>query len=273
MVSILNLYMDDSGTRHPDRNPGRVPQHGYDWFNLGGILVKEEDEESIREQHSAFCASWHVPAPLRSADIRSRSGKFHWLNELSPNERDRFYEELYQLLASVPVLGIACVIDRPGYNHRYRERYGRQRWLLCKTAFSVAVERSLKHAERLGRKLKVYIERCDKETDAMVKGYYNDLRQQGMPFSTEVSAKYVPLQAEKIGKTLYDFKTKDKTSPMIQLADLYLWPMCIGGYDKSNRPYSRLMSDRKLMDAHLHPADISVLGIKYSCFELVSPKP
>jgi hypothetical protein len=37
-------------------------------------------------------------------------------------ERDRFYEELYQFMRDAPVVGLACVVDRPGYNHRYRER-------------------------------------------------------------------------------------------------------------------------------------------------------
>ncbi|CAN0497278.1 unnamed protein product, partial [Phaeothamnion confervicola] len=52
---------------------------------------------------------------------------------------------------------------------------------------------------------------------------------------------------------------------MIQLADLYLWPMSIGGYHKSNRTYARLIEDRKLIDCHLSAGDVSMLGIKYSC--------
>ena len=44
----MHFYMDDSGTRNPDRHPGRTPAHGYDWFALGGVLIKQEDEESAR---------------------------------------------------------------------------------------------------------------------------------------------------------------------------------------------------------------------------------
>jgi hypothetical protein len=41
-----------------------------------------------------------------------------------------------------PALGLACVIDRPDYNHRYKEKYADERWSLCKTAFTIAVERA-----------------------------------------------------------------------------------------------------------------------------------
>jgi hypothetical protein len=44
MPKILNFYLDDSGTRHPDHKQGKRAAHGYEWFALGGILVKEEDE-------------------------------------------------------------------------------------------------------------------------------------------------------------------------------------------------------------------------------------
>ena len=272
MVDVLHLYMDDSGSRHPDHKLGRTPKHGYDWFGLGGILVRHEDENVVRRLHADFCARWKIEAPLRSADIRARSGPFHWLQTLKPDQLDQFHEELYQLLARAPLLGIACTVDRPGYNHRYREKYGRQRWPLCKTAFSVAVERSAKYARSQNRRLKIYVERCDKKTDRVMRGYYDDLRKNGMPFGQDTSDKYGPLTAEHLRHTLYDFGTKNKSSPMDQLADLYLWPMCMGGYDKSNRPYARLMRDRKLIDATLNGEDIPALGIKYSCFDLVTPK-
>ena len=45
MSEIINFYIDDSGTRHPDKKSGRRPAHGYDYFSLGGVLVNEKDEE------------------------------------------------------------------------------------------------------------------------------------------------------------------------------------------------------------------------------------
>lgn len=271
MVQVMHFYMDDSGTRHPDRKIGRKPSHGYDWFGLGGVLIRQEDEEVARSLHSTFCRKWNVTKPLHSAEIRSMSGAFAWLGTACAKKRQAFLEDLYQLMAQSPLVGTACVIDRPGYNHRYLDKYGRDRWLLCKTAFSVAVERTTKFADSQGYKLKVFVERSDRKTDKTVKDYYDALRSEGMPFSSGNSSIYAPLSADKFGEVLYEFRTKNKSSPVMQLADLFLWPMCIGGYDRENRPHKRLLADRKLIDCILPAATVPMLGIKYSCWELVEP--
>jgi hypothetical protein len=90
-----------------------------------------------------------------------------------------------------------------------------------------------------------------------------------MPFAKDNSDKYGPLTPEQLAQTLYEFKTKQKTSPMAQLADLYLWPICMGGDHASNRPYQRLTDDGKLIDCHLREDERPMLGSKYSCFENV----
>jgi len=94
-----------------------------------------------------------------------------------------------------------------------------------------------------------------------------------MPFDKDTSRKYGPLTQAQFAATLYDFKTKHKTSPMAQLADLYLWPICMGGYHKGNRPYERLKEDGKLIECVLSADAIDALGSKYSCFENVAVKP
>jgi len=38
---------------------------------------------------------------------------------------------------------------------------------------------------------------------------------------------------------------------MAQLADLYLWPICTGGYHTSSRPCQRLTDDGKLIDCRI----------------------
>ncbi|WP_157213387.1 DUF3800 domain-containing protein [Rhizobium sp. CF122] len=100
-------------------------------------------------------------------------------------------------------------------------------------------------------KLRVHPERCNKAEDANLEGYYKALKAEGMPFAKDNSDKYGPLTPEQLTQTLYEFKTKQKTSPMAQLADLYLWPICMGGYHASNRPYQRLTDDGKLIDCHI----------------------
>jgi len=267
MADILNFYLDDSGTRHPDHKPPLSSASGRDWFALGGVLVREEEEAEARALHQAFCETWRVRDPLHSYEIRQHSRRFAWLEHIQPAGRDRFLEQLAAFLVNAPVTGLACVVDRPGYNHRYREQYGRDRWLLCKTAFAVVVERAAKFADEKGCRLRVLPERSCKPDERTLKGYYDCLKSEGMPFATTTSGKYAPLAAPDFRRILYDFKYK--SSPMAQIADLYLYPMCRGGYPGTYEPYERLRSENKLIDCLLPPADLPTRGIKYSCFDLV----
>lgn len=61
-------------------------------------------------------------------------------------------------------------------------------------------------------------------------------------------------------------KRRTKKVPMLQVADLVLYPMAKAGYDPSYGPYVRPMEKGKLIDAVLLEVDRARLGIKYSCF-------
>jgi hypothetical protein len=178
--------------------------------------------------------------------------------------------DLSRMLLSIPVLGHACVIDRPGYNARYREKHGRQVWQLCQTAFAVVVERVAKHAIKNGRKLRVYVEDGDQSADSKIREYYASLRAKGMPFDSGNMAKYAPLGQKELKEVLYDLDFKAKSSPMAQIADLYTYPIARGGYDEDYGPFVQLRASKKLIDGCLTPEEIPHLGIKYSCFELVN---
>lgn len=89
-LKSFNFYIDDSGTRHPDHEPGKRAAHGYDWFSLGGILIREEEEARARELYADFVAGWPIISPLHSSEIRGRTGGFHWLEDREKAERDRF---------------------------------------------------------------------------------------------------------------------------------------------------------------------------------------
>ena len=54
MPQVMCLYLDDSGTRNPDR---KLPQQVMfrDWFTLGGFTTKEEDKGAIERAHPSFC--------------------------------------------------------------------------------------------------------------------------------------------------------------------------------------------------------------------------
>jgi hypothetical protein len=267
MDDVINFYMDDSGTRHPDHKPGKRAAHTNDWFALGGILEKDSDETVVRKAHCCFCCKWGITSPIHSVEVRARTKEFLWLERRPKRDQDIFYEDLYQLLKAVPVTGLACVIDRPGYNSRYREKYGRKRWSLCKSAFTIGVERAAKYARSRNCRLRVLPERCNKKEDRVLKGYYEDLKVIGQPFDPTTSEKYRPLTPTQFEETLLEFLPKAKSSPMAQFADLYLWPICMGGYNDETRPYRRLKEDGKLIECTLPEADWPMLATKYYCFD------
>jgi hypothetical protein len=267
MPKVMCLYLDDSGTRNPDR---KIPEKFMyrDWFALGGYISNEEDEGVIRTAHANFCENWGISYPLHSYDIRAETNNFTWLASLDERERNKFMRSLSQMLLDIPIIGHACVVDRPGYSARYRAKHGRQTWMLCKTAFSVVCERAAKYARDNGRKLRVYVEEGDKSADDKIREYYAALRTTGMPFATDTSAKYAPLNADLLRETIYDLDFKSKSSPMVQLADLYAYPIARGGYEPEYFPYAQLRTRKKLLDDIVDSKAVDHLGIKYSCFEL-----
>jgi hypothetical protein len=267
-MSTLNFYMDDSGTRKPDRAALTLDPNRPNHFALGGVLVSEDDEEKAREAHAALCSKWSITYPLHSVDIRHAAKEFEWLRRDSP-EYGPFMADLTQMLVGIPVTGLACVIDRPGYDARYRQQYGRNQWQLCRTAFSIAVERAAKHARRLGCKLRIFPERSSKDDERRIGQYYEELRNQGLPFDSVTSNPYAPLTAADCAETLVELKFKFKSSPMAQIADLYLWPILWEKYRPGYRPYQEFRAGGRLIECVLDAADVKAFGSKFSCFELV----
>ena len=54
MPRLLNFYMDDSGTRAPNRRPLPFDPHRREFFALGGVLINEEDEGAARTAYEEF---------------------------------------------------------------------------------------------------------------------------------------------------------------------------------------------------------------------------
>ena len=127
------------------------------------------------------------------------------------------------------------------------------------------MERAAKVAHHHGGRLRIFVERSDQKTEAQFKGYFDDMRRVGAPFNTTTSQKYAPLAAETLHATLLEFRTKTKSSALMQFADLVLWPVCQGGYDANHRAYTALVQAGKLIDV-LCTEDNGLQGIKYSCF-------
>jgi hypothetical protein len=266
----FNFYIDDSGTRNPDRKT-KTSFFG-DWFALGGIILAGEDEQLARDLHAAFCEKWKIDYPLHSIKIRHRSDKFAWVGSLDQMEQNLFYSDLNEMIQQSPVLALACVIDRPGYNARYAEKYGRQPWSLCKTSFPIIAERAAKFAREEQRRVRLFVERSDRVSEGLIRAHFNELRKNGMPFANGGDPKYAPLDAPAMQKHLYDLKFKSKSSPMMQLADLMLYPLCKAGYEDGYRPYDLMKNGGKLIEARLPDSLAEFGGTKYSCFDALRPR-
>ncbi len=267
MVASTTFYIDDSGTRHPNHK-APLSSHGNDWFAFGGILINDEDRPAAELMIDQFRQRWPQmgDAPMHSVEIRACSKNFAWLGK-DENIKSTFLNDLQLMLTALPVIGLACVIDRPGYNKRYVEKYGRERWMLCKSAFTIAAERAVKHAMDQNRKLRIFVEKCSKQDDKVVAGYYRALKNDGHGFNQGNAAKYAPLTNTNYRETLYEFRIKAKSSRLMQIADIYLWPMCMGGYSRSNHPYNLLLQEKKLIECHIPVGEIEARGSKYYCFD------
>ena len=264
-MALIHLYIDDSGTRRPDHEP-EPRTDGMDHFALGGILVAEADIASLLGAHHALIQKWKIEKPLHSTKIRGKRGAFAWLGT-DEKKAAEFMGELEHMVLSLPVVGIACVIDRPGYNARYKEKYP-EPWMLCKTAFAILVERAAKFAARNESALEIYYEGAGKTEDRAIEEYAKALRSEGMPFDQGNSAGYQNLTASDFKRILNGEPNRvTKKVPMIQIADLILYPLAKSGYDRGYEPYKKLMAASRVIDAILAEGDAATLGVKYSCFD------
>ncbi|ANL39520.1 DUF3800 domain-containing protein [Rhizobium phaseoli] len=271
MAKSVNLYIDDSGSRKPDRSPNEQPPK-FDYFAMGGFMIDEEEEDSSKIKYDAFCQRWEITYPLHSVAIRHAADNFSWLYKLPKEKKTQFYTDLHDTICSLPILGMGCVIDRGGYNTRYKEAYKNERWKMCKTAFNIVVERAARYANSRERKLRVFIESSGKKVDQQIRAYYKDLKSTGMPFDKDSSSKYAPLSQTDFSSILIDFQYKTKASKMMQLADLLLYPMAAGRYDPTYKAYELLVRDKKFYDAYLAADQLAQCGIKYSCFDSSNEK-
>ena len=101
------------------------------------------------QEHKAFCSAWKSDYPLHSQSIRGARGKFGWLSK--PENAHFFLTELENFLLAMPIIGIACVIHRPGYVARYKYEYREKLWHMCKTTYAILIERAAKFADEQGK--------------------------------------------------------------------------------------------------------------------------
>ena len=262
------LCFDDSGSRDPDRvaTATLIRDDKMDWFALGGFLVKEEDVKTVVRQHQLFLQKWNIDYDLHSTKIRGHHGKFAWLNKKENSKL--FYPALGQFLVSLPIICIACVIHRPGYVIRYREKYNDRLWFMCRTTFSILVERAAKYVDKQGGQLEIIFEGSGKKEDSDIIQYLRTLKSTGNPFNPSTSQDYRPFTAEDYARVIIgEPRRKTKANPLLQIADLILYPIAKSGYNSEYPPYKELRKHNKIIDCVILPEDKPFMSVKYSCFD------
>jgi hypothetical protein len=259
------LYLDETGNRHPDKkpDPGRA---GRDWFGFGGVLIRGEDNDEIRGLVSRFSEKWGLRGPCHITDMLSENKVFSWLGRASQEDRDIFWRDWVDVLCKPNMIGIGCIVDRPGYLARGYLDNHENKWLLCRSAFDITVERAVKIARLESRKLHVVFEQ-DAGVNATVTGYFDNLKTNGLEFDATRSGRYSPLLASEFQETLGRIQHKPKNHPLLQIADSYIYAMARKAYDKRFWLYRHLRDKRRIADFCIPQEYIKTMGVKYYCFD------
>ena len=265
MEDEVHLFIDDIGSRESNKEPNLQRRDGLDCFGLGGVMIDYQYINGVWKSYQDFCGKWKITYPLHSHEIRGGRDNFKWLK--NPEIAADFMPDFTNFLCSLPVMGIATIIDRPGYVNRYHERYNGDPWFMDRTALTILLERAAKYADSKGKHLRVFFEQCGKNEDRDLISCAKALKVTGMPFAN-ANSNYNGLVADDFKRIIRgDPRGKTKKLAQIQIADIYLYPMAKGGYDSEYKPYKQLKQAGKIIDAVLDSDEIDSLGIKYSCFD------
>jgi hypothetical protein len=257
------LFIDESGSPKPN------PKDEAKYFALGGVLLEREDESFVESEVSAFKQRWSLTedTPLHGNEIRSKKKNFAWLGKSSESEQQEFMADLTNSITTLPIIVHACVVSRTGYLNRYLERYGPDTWEMMKSAFTILIERSAKYAGKHSGSIMIYYEEAGKKEDRLIKQYFEDLRSSGHPFDMTNASQYQPLSSDALSQCVRGIEGKKKSNPILQIADLCLYPIARSMHNPEDRAYIALKESNILVDSRLHPEELKNLGIKYYCFD------
>lgn len=265
MTKTFTFYMDETGNRHPDKKAD-ASREGRDWFAFGGVMIRSEDAENVKQSVRDFASTWRLTQPFHITDMLAHKKGFAWLGNRKQEDVDRFWDGWRRILCDAPAIGLACVIDRPGYVRRgYLESYN-DKWLLCRSAFDIAVERATKIARLEERKLHIVFE-SDPAMNDKVKDYFKNLKNNGLAFDEQRSSRYAPLTKDEFSAILGRIDHKPKAHPILQVADSYIYAIARHKYDQ-RYPLWRHLRDRKRIADFAVPEGMSkTLGVKHYCFD------
>jgi hypothetical protein len=257
------LYLDDVGSG----TSGERDTFAY--FGLGGIIVQRARETEIRTAMREFKRVWGIAreVPFHGAEIRSKKERYAWLGLLPKEKLIEFKTGIMELVASLPVVVHACIVDRAGYFKRYHARYGRNTWNMRKSAAVMVVERSAKFIRSIGgTTLSIYFEKCGGSEDAVFKRAYAELLKTGHPFDQANAAKYAPLAETELSSLLAPQPFPlTKENELVQIADLALFPVATSRNGSQNAAFDRFLSEKRLVDSLVSD---ETMKVKYFCFDV-----
>lgn len=265
MSRPFTFYMDETGNRHPDKKSDASRQ-GRDWFGLGGVLIRGEDNDAIRQAVADFSERWDLTGPAHLTDMMSEKKQFAWLGRKTEVIRQQFWDDWHHVLSGANVIGLGCIVDRPGYLARGYLEKGPDKWLLCRSAFDIVIDRAAKIARHEGRKLHVVFEQ-DPGINKTMTTYFNMLKQDGLAFDAGNSSKYSPLTQPEFAETLGRIDHKPKSHALLQMADSYIYAMARHGFDKKFGLYRHLRDHGRIADFALPQDCLPHMGVKYYCFD------
>ena len=262
----FTICMDETGNRHPDKKSDSS-REGRDWFGFGGIMIWGEHNDDARTLVKDFSTKWRLKYPAHITDMMSERKGFAWLGKLSQSDRDLFWSDWKYVLRGSEAIGIGCVISRPGYAARgYLEKHKDSKWLLCRSAFDITIERATKIARLEDRKLHVVFEQ-DPAMNSIVVGYFDNLKTNGLEFDPSNSNKYAPLSQAEFNETLGRIEYKPKAHPLLQIADSYIYSIARHKFDRGFHIYRDLRDHRRIADFAVPSGMSRTLGVKYYCFD------
>jgi hypothetical protein len=261
-IGEFALFIDESGSPKPN------PKDENRYFALGGVLLERNDEALVEFEVAEFKQRWGIEdKALHGNEIRSRKKNFAWLGTRSKSEQEKFMEDLTSTITSLPIIAHACVVSRSGYLDRYLDKYGTETWEMMRSAFTILIERSAKYAKKYNGSIMIYYEEAGKKEDRLIKKYFEDLRTYGHPFNSSNASQYQPLENNELSNCLRGIEGKKKNNPILQIADLCLYPIARSKDNPEDRAYMALKDNKILVDSHLESEEIKMLGIKYYCFD------
>ena len=111
------------------------------------------------------------------------------------------------------------------------------------------------------------VNESDPGFNLIFKGYFRNLKQNGLAFAADTSGKYNPLAQKDFAETLLTLEHKAKSHPLLQIADTFIYAIARQRYDRRFWIFSHLRDAKRISNFAVPQELIPELGIKYYCFD------